>query len=42
MDQKIKILHLEDTPTDAELIERELMKAKIDFEKIVVSNRTDF
>ena len=42
MKQKIKILHLEDTATDAELIERELKKAKINFEKLVVSNKSDF
>src|SRR5260370_33877306 len=42
MTQKIKILHLEDTPTDAELIERELKKGNIDFEKLVVSNKADF
>jgi PAS domain S-box-containing protein len=42
MSQKIKILHLEDTPTDAELIERELKRGKIDFEKIVVSTKADF
>src|SRR5205085_5541584 len=42
MNQKIKILHLEDTPTDAELIERELKRGKIDFEKLVVSTKPDF
>ena len=42
MNQKIKILHLEDTSTDAELIERELKKSGIDFEKLVVSNKPDF
>jgi PAS domain S-box-containing protein len=39
---KIKILHLEDLPSDAELVERELQKGGIDFEKIVVDNKQDF
>jgi PAS domain S-box-containing protein len=40
--EKIKILHLEDVQTDAELIARELKKENIDAEIIVVSDRTGF
>ncbi len=39
---KLKILHLEDLASDAELVERELKKGNIQFEKIVVGNRADF
>ncbi|MES2761889.1 MAG: PAS domain S-box protein [Bacteroidota bacterium] len=39
---KIKILHLEDLSSDAELVERELSRGGISFEKIVVDNREDF
>jgi len=39
---KIKILHLEDTPEDAELIARELKKAKIDARIVVVNDRAKF
>jgi signal transduction histidine kinase len=42
MQNKLKILHLEDTPFDAELVERELIKGGIEFEKIVVDNEKDF
>ena len=42
MKTKFKILHLEDTPADAELVERELKKGKIQFEKLVVGNKTAF
>ena len=42
MNTKIKILHLEDLPEDAELIEYELYKGKINFEKRVVDNRKDY
>ncbi|MDZ4667690.1 MAG: PAS domain S-box protein [bacterium] len=38
----IKILHLEDTPSDAALVERELKKGNIQFEKLVVGNKTAF
>lgn len=40
--KKLKILHLEDLPSDAELVERELKKGNIQFEKLVVDNRKDF
>ncbi|MES2762658.1 MAG: PAS domain S-box protein [Bacteroidota bacterium] len=40
--RKIKILHLEDLPTDAELVERALKQAALPFEKIVVDNKADF
>lgn len=42
MDKPIKILHLEDVPTDAELVEYELQKGNIRFEKRVVDNKDDF
>ncbi|MDB4902279.1 MAG: domain S-box protein [Mucilaginibacter sp.] len=42
MKQKIKILHLEDTETDAELIARELRKEKIDAEIDVVYDKSGF
>jgi PAS domain S-box-containing protein len=42
MDTKIKILHLEDLPTDAELVEYELKKGSLEFDKRVVDNREDF
>lgn len=42
MKQKIKLLHLEDVPADAELIARELKKGKIDSEIFVVDNREKF
>ncbi|MFT7453054.1 MAG: PAS domain S-box-containing protein [Patescibacteria group bacterium] len=42
MKPKLKILHLEDTSTDAELVERELKTGKIQFEVFVVSNKTEF
>ena len=40
--KKIKILHLEDTPSDAELIVRELKKGKIQFEIVIVANKKAF
>ena len=42
MDKKLRILILEDVPTDAELIERELQKAKIAFTSRWVDNRDAF
>lgn len=39
---KLRILHLEDLPADAELVERQLKKGNIQFEKIVVDNKFDF
>ncbi len=42
MKTKLKILHLEDTPADAELVERELKKGNIQFEKLVVDNKIAF
>ena len=35
-------MHLEDLPADAELVERELKKGNLNFEKLVVANRSDF
>ncbi len=42
MNTKIKILHLEDTPSDVELVDRELKRGNIQFEKLVVDNRKAF
>jgi two-component system sensor histidine kinase UhpB len=42
MDRPLKILHLEDLPADAELVDRVLQKAKLRFEKKVVIDRPDF
>lgn len=42
MDKPIRILHLEDVPADAELVEYELQKGNIKFEKRVVDNKDDF
>ena len=42
MNQKIKILHLEDSPFDAELVARQLKKGEIDTEILVVSEKEDF
>jgi two-component system sensor histidine kinase UhpB len=42
MNKKIKILHLEDVPNDAELVGLELEKREIQFEALVVDNRNDF
>src|SRR5450432_650824 len=42
MSAKIKILHLEDFPEDAELVEFELHTGKINFEKRVVDNKEDY
>lgn len=42
MNEPLKILHLEDVPADAELIERALKKSGLKFEKMLVSNREDF
>ncbi|SMO64403.1 PAS domain S-box-containing protein [Pedobacter westerhofensis] len=39
---KLKILHLEDLFSDAELVNRTLKKAKFDFERLVVDNRENF
>lgn len=42
MNQRIKILHLEDLASDAELVARELTRAKINFEIKVVEKKADF
>lgn len=42
MDRPLKILHLEDLPADAEMVDRVLRKAKLWFEKKVVIDRSDF
>jgi two-component system, NarL family, sensor histidine kinase UhpB len=38
----LKILHLEDVSFDVEMVERELKKGNIIFEKLVVDNKVDF
>lgn len=40
--ERIKILHLEDTPTDADQVHRVLKKGLVDFEVRVVDSKTDF
>lgn len=42
MDRKLKILHLEDLPEDAEFVDRQLKKSNVDFDKIVVDTREEF
>lgn len=42
MNTKLRILHLEDLFSDAELVNRTLKKAKFDFERLVVDNRESF
>ena len=41
-DEKIKILHLEDTPSDVELVDRELRKSTIKYEISVAKNKKEF
>ncbi len=42
MENKFKILHLENTPADAELVESELKKGNLQFEILVIDNKTDY
>ena len=42
MSKPLKILHLEDLPADAELVSRELKKAGIKTQELLVSNKNDF
>lgn len=42
MTPKLKILHLEDIPADAELVSRTLQKANIKFEKLLVDERAEY
>ena len=42
MSPKLKILHLEDMKADAELVQRELTKANIQCEILLVDNKEDF
>jgi PAS domain S-box-containing protein len=42
VNKKIKILHLEDMPTDAELVGMELNRSKLLFERLVVDNKADY
>lgn len=42
IDHKLKILHLEDLPSDAELVRRALVKGKMDFDLLLTDNRDGF
>jgi signal transduction histidine kinase len=42
MADRLKILHVEDLRSDAEMVDRVLQKSKLQFEKVVVDNRRDF
>jgi K+-sensing histidine kinase KdpD len=42
MNNKLKILHLEDFQSDAALVKKQLKKANIDCEILLVDNRTDY
>jgi PAS domain S-box-containing protein len=42
MTQKLKILHIEDTPTDAELVDRQLKKSGVNFETLIVDTRAEY
>ncbi|HTH81607.1 MAG TPA: hypothetical protein VL490_01655, partial [Mucilaginibacter sp.] len=42
MNNKLKILHLEDMPTDAELVDFELRRSTLVYEKLVVDNKADY
>src|ERR1700744_5216028 len=42
MDGLLKILHLEDMATDAELVHYTLKKGELPFERLVVDNRADY
>jgi PAS domain S-box-containing protein len=42
VDTKLKILHLEDMPTDVELVGIELKRSKLLFERLVVDNKIDY
>jgi PAS domain S-box-containing protein len=42
MERRLKILHLEDSPHDAELVERQLRKANLSFDTLVVSGKQEF
>ena len=40
--KQLRILHLEDLPADAELVDRQLKKGNINYTSLVVSNRADY
>lgn len=42
MPGKIRIIHVEDLQSDADLVERQLKKSDLDFEILLVTNRADF
>ncbi|HEY8784419.1 MAG TPA: PAS domain S-box protein [Mucilaginibacter sp.] len=42
MTHNLKIIHIEDIPSDAELVERTLKKSEITFEKVTVDTKTQY
>jgi len=42
MNDRLKILHLEDLPSDVELVSRELKKGGIEYDALVVDNKADY
>jgi len=42
MNQSLRILHIEDVTSDAELIERTLRKSGIEFEKLLVETKEEY
>jgi len=42
MMKNLRILHIEDVPSDAEMVERTLNKSDIRYEKIIVDSRADY
>src|ERR1700731_1988954 len=42
MDRTLKILHIEDVPSDAELVERILKRSGIVYEKLIVDNKKEY
>jgi PAS domain S-box-containing protein len=42
MDRTLKILHIEDIPSDAELVERTLKKSGITYEKVIVDTKVEY
>ena len=42
MENAIRILHLEDNPSDAQLVQLALKKAKVSFDYLLVDNEEDY
>lgn len=40
--ERLKILHIEDVPSDAELVDRMLKRSGIEFEKVIVDTRDEY